>query len=136
GKKPNWKQECQMRKVDKQHFVQLPHARFVDMLCYKARLVGIGVALQEESYTSQASFLDGDFIPTYGQVEEEPQFSGRRIKRGLYKAGNGRKVNADCNGSYNILRKASPNAFTSNGVEDAVVHPVRLAVQTSRSRIR
>lgn len=129
GKNPNWKQACEMRKADKQHFVQLPHARFVDMLCYKARLVGIQVVLQEESYTSKASFLDLDPLPTYGQVAEEPAFSGRRIKRGLYKAKSGRKLNADINGSLNILRKASPNGFP-NGVEAVAVQPVRLAVQT------
>ncbi len=127
GNNPNWKQECEMRKADKQHFVQLPHARFVDMLTYKAKLVGIQVGLQEESYTSKASFLDGDPIPTYGKCDGEPVFSGRRVKRGLYKAKNGRKFNADVNGSYNILRKASPNAY-GNGVEAVAVQPVRLAV--------
>jgi putative transposase len=111
GKNLNWKQECQMRKKDKQHFVQLPHARFIDMLSYKAKLVGIQVVLQEESYTSQASFLDGDVLPTYGQVEEEPIFSGKRLTRGMYRAGSGLRFNADVNGSYNILRKASPDAF-------------------------
>jgi putative transposase len=125
GKNPNWKQECQMRKKDKQHFVQLPHARFIDMLSYKAKLVGIQVVLQEESYTSVASFLDGDFLPTYGQVETEPIFSGRRLKRGMYRASNGLRFNADVNGSYNILRKASPDAFRGKGVEGGVVvHPV------------
>jgi putative transposase len=129
GKNVNWKQDCQMRKKDKQHFVQLPHARFIDMLSYKARLVGIQVVLQEESYTSQASFLDGDFIPTYGQVESEPIFSGKRLTRGMYRAGSGLRFNADVNGSYNILRKASPDAFQGKGVEDGVVvHPMRLVL--------
>src|SRR5438105_15941715 len=98
-----------MRKKDTQHFVQIPHAQFIDQLCYKAKLVGIQVILQEESYTSKASFLDNDPIPTYGKEENEPVFSGRRIKRGLYKASNKRRLNADVNGAYNILRKASPN---------------------------
>ena len=105
------------------------------MLCYKAKLVGIQVIITEESYTSKASFLDLDPIPTYGNVESEPVFSGKRVKRGLYKASNGRKINADVNGSYNIMRKASPNALRSNGVEDGkgalaslVVHPVRIVV--------
>ncbi len=140
GKNPFWKQECELRKKDKQHFVQLPHARFVDMLCYKAKLVGIGVILQEESYTSKASALDGDAIPTYGAVSGKPKFSGRRVERGLYRASGKRFLNADINGSYNILRKASPDAF-GKGVEDGkrrraslVVHPVRLAVQSSKSR--
>ena len=129
GKNPNWKQESQLRKKDNQHFVQLPHARFVDMLCYKAKLVGIQVILQEESYTSKASFLDLDPLPTYGQCEQDPCFSGKRIKRGLYQAKSGRKLNADINGSLNILRKASPNGFPY-GVEAIAVQPVRLAVRT------
>jgi len=135
GKNPFWKQDPTMRRKDKQHFVQLPHARFIDMLCYKAKLVGIQVILTEESYTSKASFLDLDPIPTYGKVKGEPVFSGRRVKRGLYKASNKRKINADVNGSYNIMRKASPKAITRNGVEDGravlaslVVHPVRIVV--------
>ena len=127
GKNPNGKQECEMRKKDTQHFVQIPHARFVDMLCYKARLVGIQVILQEESYTSKASFLDSDPLPTYGKVESEPAFSGRRVKRGLYRASGKRFINADVNGSLNILRKASPNGFP-NGVEAVAVQPRRLAV--------
>jgi len=135
GKNPFWKQDPTMRRSDKQHFVQLPHARFIDMLSYKAKLVGIQVILQEESYTSQASFLDLDPIPTYGNVESEPVFSGRRVKRGMYKTSDKRKINADVNGSYNIMRKASPNVFRNNGVEDGkevlaslVVHPVRMVV--------
>src|SRR5580765_2817118 len=118
GKNPFWKQDPTMRRSDKQHFVQLPHARFIDMLCYKAKLVGIQVVITEESYTSKASFLDLDPIPTYGKQECEPVFRGRRIKRGMYKASDKRKINADINGSYNIMRKASPNVFRSNGVED------------------
>ena len=31
--------------------------------------------------------------------------------RGLYKSSSGRLINADLNGSLNILRKAVPNAF-------------------------
>jgi len=127
GKNTNWKQEAPMRKKDNQHFVQLPHARFIDMLCYKATLVGIDVILQEESYTSKASFLDLDPIPTYGDVDSPPVFSGKRVKRGMYKTADGHKINADVNGSYNIMRKASPNVF-DNGVEGAAVHPVRFAV--------
>jgi putative transposase len=127
GKNPNWKQESELRKKDNQHFVQIPHARFVDMLCYKAKLVGIQVILQEESYTSKASFLDSDPLPTYGKDTDEPRFSGRRIKRGLYRASGKCYLNADINGSYNILRKASPNGFP-HGVEAVAVQPRRLAV--------
>ena len=64
GKNPLWKQESSMGKRNNQNFVSIPHARFIDMLAYKAALVGIHVEVREESYTSKASFLDLDPIPT------------------------------------------------------------------------
>src|SRR5947207_442013 len=90
GKNPLWKQEANMGRKNNQQFVQLPHARFIDQLTYKARLVGIQVILQEESYTSKASFLDGDPIPTYqANRSEKPVFSGTRIARSWYRAKDG-----------------------------------------------
>jgi len=127
GKNPLWKQDPAMRKKEAQHFVQIPHARFVEMLRYKAELVGIQVVIQEESYTSKASFLDHDPIPTHGKVKDEPMFLGKRLKRGLYQSRHGIRFNADVNGSYNILRKASPNAFVQ-GSRGCAVHPIRLHV--------
>ena len=103
----------------------VPHSRFVEMLEYKAALVGIKVVLTEESYTSIASFLDSDEIPTYGQVNAKPKFSGRRVKRGLYKSKNGILINADINGSANVMRKVFPIAF-AEGIEAVVVQPVRV----------
>ena len=98
GKNPCWKQEANMGRRNNQTFVQVPHARFIAMLAYKAELVGIQVHLTEESSTSKASFLDADPLPVYG-VAEVPAFSGRRVKRGLYRAADGRHINADVNGS-------------------------------------
>jgi len=97
GKNPNWKQESHMRKKDNQHFVQISHARFIDILTYKAQLVGIEVIVQEESYTSKASFLDLDPMPIYGEEEEAKSvFSGRRIKRGMYQSQSGQKNKCRC----------------------------------------
>ena len=130
GKNPLWKQESSMGKRNNQNFVQIPHARFIDMLTYKATLVGIAVEVREESYTSQASFLDLDFIPTYKPNDEEEHiFSGKRIGRRnrLYRTKDGRKICADINGAYNIVRKSRPDAF-AKGIAGYVVHPVRLAV--------
>jgi putative transposase len=42
--------------------------------------------------------------------------------RGLYRTANGSLINADVNGSYNILRKAFPD----NGIVAVVVQPVRI----------
>jgi len=136
GKNPNWKQDSPMRKKDNQHFVQISHARFIDMLTYKAKLVGIQVLLQEESYTSKASLLDHDPIPVYGEEgEKKPVFSGKRVTRGMYRSKSGQEINADVNGSGNIMRKALPNAFTAHGIGDVngmfeslVVHPERIVI--------
>ncbi|WP_244422199.1 zinc ribbon domain-containing protein [Ktedonobacter racemifer] len=113
-----------------QQFVQLPHARFIEQLTYKAHLVGIRVILQEESYTSKASFLDGDPIPTYeANTAEKPVFSGKRVARSWYRARDGRLIHADINGSYNILRKSNSDPLqVGRGVAGAAVLPRRLAV--------
>jgi IS605 OrfB family transposase len=123
GKNDLWKNGINIGKQNNQQFVQIPHARFVQQLAYKAQLVGIQVIAQEESYTSKASFMDGDAIPVYKKGSDvKHRFSGRRIKRGLYRTANGSLINADVNGSYNILRKAFPD----NGIVVAVVQPVRV----------
>jgi putative transposase len=130
GKNPLWKQKSNLGKKNNQNFVSIPHARFIDMLTYKATLVGIQVEVREESYTSKASFLDLDPIPDYKPNDEEQHvFSGKRIGRRnrLYRTKGGRKICADVNGAYNILRKSKPDAF-AKGVAAYVVQPVRLAV--------
>jgi putative transposase len=127
GKNPLWKQETGMGRRTNQNFVSVPHARFIEMLTYKAELVGIQVIVTEESYTSKASFLDADPLPVYdAQRQESPTFSGKRVMRGLYRAADGRHINADVNGAYNIIRKVAPDAF-GQGSRGFVVHPVRLA---------
>ena len=134
GKNPLWKQEAGMGRRNNQNFVLIPHARFIEMLTYKAELVGIRVEIQEESYTSQASFLDLDPLPTYSpNDEEEHLFSGKRVgrRKRLYRTKDGRKICADVNGSYNIVRKRKPDAFADAGAKGLaayVVQPVRLAI--------
>ena len=105
GKNTGWKQEVDLGKKTNQTFVNIPYNTFISQLIYKCRLRGIEVIEQEESYTSKASFIDEDEIPVYGETEEKPQFSGKRISRGLYKTKQGFILNADINGSYNILVK-------------------------------
>ena len=105
GKNDGWKQETNIGKKNNQNFVNIPHNMFVNQLKYKCQLEGINVIEQEESYTSKVSFFDNDFIPVYGQNDELFKSSGKRIKRGLYKTIDGLLVNADINGSLNIMRK-------------------------------
>ncbi|AFZ07149.1 transposase, IS605 OrfB family [Oscillatoria nigro-viridis PCC 7112] len=125
GKNEQWKTEINLGKQTNQNFVSIPHARLIEMLEYKAFLAGIKVIVQEESYTSRANFLGLDPIPVYGKTEKEPVFTGRRIKRGLYKTSTDQLINSDVNGSFNIIRKAIPNAF-SDGIGSCVVQPRRV----------
>jgi putative transposase len=108
GKNEQWKIEINLGKKTNQNFVNIPHSRLIEMLEYKARLAGINVIVQEESYTSRANFMGQDPIPVYGKTEKKPMFTGKRIKRGLYKTSTGQLINSDINASYNILRKAFP----------------------------
>jgi putative transposase len=120
GKNNGWKQDITLGKRTNQNFVFIPHAQFVNMLTYKAELAGMRVIVTEESYTSRCSFLD---LEPLGKRET---YLGRRVCRGLFRANDGRCMNADINGSYNIGRKVAPDAWTSEGVERAVVHATTL----------
>jgi len=100
-----------------QEFVQIPTARLknpIEQLCIQH---GIKFVETEESYTSIASFLDNDFLPTLGAKPKGWKPSGKRIRRGLYRSANNELINADCNGACNILRKVA----TQLGVDLAEV---------------
>ena len=107
GYNSGWKNGINLGKRTNQNFVNIPYTKFINQLTYKCQILGITVITREESYTSKASFLDYDEIPNY-KDETKPKFSGRRIKRGLYKSTT-RKINADVNGAYNIMAKENPN---------------------------
>jgi putative transposase len=107
GKNDGWKQAINLGRRTNQNFVQIPHARFIEMLTYKALLVGIQVILTDESYTSKCSFLDLE------PIGKHDGYRGKRIHRGLFRASNGRRINADVNGAYNILRKVIPNPLAT-----------------------
>lgn len=106
GHNKNWKQNIELGKVNNQNFVQIPFTMLINMITYKAENVGIKVIIQEESYTSKASALDHDNIPVYRDGSEKRDFSGKRVKRGLYVSSQGIQINADVNGASNIMRKA------------------------------
>jgi putative transposase len=85
----------------------MPLGKLKDRLNQLCDLHGIKFIETEEAYTSKASFLDGDSLPKYGEKPEGWKASGKRIKRGLYQSVDGTVMNADLNGSANILRKVA-----------------------------
>lgn len=121
GRNKGWKQEANMSKKSNQNFVSVPFDMLRSQLAYKAEDAGIKVIEVEESYTSKCSFLDLE------AMEHHEHYIGKRIKRGLFRAKDGRLINADLNGAYNIIRKAFPKAFTK-GIEGLGMAPRRLSI--------
>ena len=107
GYNEDFQRNSNIGSINNQNFVNIPYGKLRDKLIYLCKLYGIEFKLQEESYTSKASFFDGDEIPIYDKENpQEYKFSGKRIKRGLYQTSKGYQLNADCNGALNILRKS------------------------------
>ena len=107
GYNEDFQRKSNIGSINNQNFVNIPYGKLRDKLIYLCKLYGIEFKLQEESYTSKASFFDGDEIPIYDKENlQEYVFSGKRIKRGLYQTSGGKLINADCNGALNILRKS------------------------------
>lgn len=99
GYNTGWKQDINIGKHNNQNFVHIPFQRIINMLEYKCNDVGINVVLQEESYTSKCSFLDNE------SIHKHSTYLGKRVKRGLFKSHQNYLINADLNGSLNILKK-------------------------------
>lgn len=105
GHNSGWKQDVSIGKVNNQNFVQIPFDRFIQMLKYKMDEAGIHLETMNESYTSKCSALDNE------PIEKHDEYIGKRVKRGLFKMRNGKLINADVNGSLNILRLGLKHDF-------------------------
>lgn len=119
GNNKQWKTEVNLGKTNNQNFVSLPYLKLIDQTEYKARLKGINVEITEESYTSKCSALDLETICKH------ETYVGKRKKRGLFVTATGKLINADANGSLNIIRKKYP-LIVSEEVVSAVVAPKKI----------
>lgn len=119
GNNKNWKQNSKMSKKVNQNFISIPYGIFIQKVQYKAEEFGIKVIVTEENYTSGTSFLDGEF------PIKENYNKNRRKYRGLFVSNNGIKINADVNGSYQIIKKVFPKAF-AEGIEGVGLHPFKV----------
>ena len=97
GKNNGWKNNIEIGKANNQNFVSIPYNVLISMLEYKCKLHGIKMVVVNEAYTSKCSFLDNEAICKH------ETYLGKRIKRGLFVSNNGIKINADINGSLNIM---------------------------------
>ncbi len=101
------KQEIDLGRRNNQSFVQVPTAKLKQRISQLCEQYGIEFLENEESYTSQSSFLDNDFLATYGEKPDSWKSSGKRVKRGLFRTARNWYINADANGAANIIRKVS-----------------------------
>ncbi|MDZ8258480.1 transposase [Nostoc sp. ChiQUE01b] len=101
------KDNADMGKKNNQKFVQIPTARLKDRIAKLCKQHGIQFVETEESYTSIASFLDNDLLPKFREKPEGWQYSGKRVKRGLYRTAKNILLNADANGAANIVAKVA-----------------------------
>jgi putative transposase len=122
------KQEINIGSRNNQNFVQIPLYSLRGKLKALCERYGLICQEQEESYTSKASALDGDDLPIYNADNPTTyRFSGKRVKRGLYRSKDGHLINADCNGAVNIGRKSKQNGFTGLS-RGCLVQPLRIKV--------
>lgn len=129
GYSSSFQNKANLGKINNQVFTQLPFGKIREKLEYLCKRYNINYILQEESYTSKASFFDNDELPIYNADNPQAyEFSGKRVKRGLYQTKNNYLFNADCNGALNILRKSKAVDLTILGCRGEVGTPKRIRV--------
>ena len=120
GYNKEWKQKANIGRRNNQTFTGIPHMEIINKTTYKAEEKGIEVKKQEESHTSKCSFLDDE------SIEHQNNYKGKRITRSLFKSAKGIIIHADVNAGYNIVKKASPKAFSNEHewIGGCAVHPL------------
>ena len=129
GYNPNFKREINLGAKINQQFTQISFVALRRQLENLCASYGMNYVEQEESYTSKASFLDLDELPIYDAEKTYTGiFSGKRIRRGLYRSKSGRLINADVNGAANILRKSKQNLNIERLCRGLLDRPMRIRV--------
>lgn len=122
GLNKKWKQEANIGRINNQKFIMIPYEKFIQQLEYKCQTNGIIFKTTDEGYTSGTSNLDDE------EPIKENYNNKRRIERGLFQANN-TLINADVNGSLQIMRKVFPNFYTGYGIEvDLTPYVVDLSI--------
>ena len=120
GHNKDWKQEVEMGKKNNQNFVSIPYSLLINMLRYKIEEKGGQLVELNESYTSKCSFLDNE------EVCKHETYKGKRVKRGLFLSSKSKTLNADINGSLNILKRGIGFSFM---VKNNIFRPTKIDIQ-------
>lgn len=121
GKNIGWKDKINLGKKTNQSFVSIPFNNFESYLRYKLQKEGLNLIIKNEAYTSKCSALDKE------KIQKHKVYLGNRIHRGLFKTQT-KIINADVNGSLNILRKEIGDNFINEIVANIglVDRPVKI----------
>lgn len=117
GKNVGWKDSINLGRTNNQNFVSIPYNMLIQMLEYKCKLAGINVIIINEAYTSKCSFLDRE------KISKHDSYAGRRVKRGLFVSSSGIMINADVNGSLNIMRLGLGKQNVKLDVVEEILRP-------------
>ena len=128
GYNKDFKRGMNLGRKTNQQFTQIPFGLLREYLYNLCEHYGIDYVEQEESYTSKASFFDNDILPIWTGEKQNVSFSGKRVRRGLYRTASGILVNADVNGALNILRK-------SNLIDTRILQGIGCLAHPQRVRI-
>lgn len=120
GHNTNWKDKVNIGKRNNQNFLSIPHSTLIWMLRCKAEEAGINLEEHNESHTSKCSFLDNE------EIKHHDVYVGKRKKRGLFVASDGRMLNADINGAANILRRGLNKTFSPY---KSMFNPIKLDIE-------
>ena len=120
GHNKDWKQKVEMGKKNNQNFVSIPYSLLINMLRYKIEEKGGVLVELNEAYTSKCSFLDNE------EICKHETYKGKRVKRGLFLSSNKKALNADINGSLNILKRGIGFSFM---VKNNIFRPEKINIQ-------
>ena len=120
GHNKDWKQEVEMGKRNNQNFVSIPYSLLINMLRYKIEEKGGVLVELNEAYTSKCSFLDNE------EIGKHENYKGKRVKRGLFLSGSNKALNADINGSLNILKRGIGFSFM---VKNNIFRPEKIDIE-------
>ena len=115
GKNKQWKTSINLGHKVNQRFVEIPHAKLIYKIKYKAELVGISVIETEESYTSKCDAL------ALEPIQKHSNYLGKRVKRGLFQSSTGKLISSDINGAINIARKVIGDSFVKGIINSGLV---------------
>ena len=120
GYNDGWKNDVNMGKKNNQNFVSIPYSLLINMLKYKIEEKGGVLVELNEAYTSKCSFLDNE------EIKKHESYKGKRVKRGLFLSSDKKALNADINGSLNILKRGMKFSFD---FKECFFRPTKIDIQ-------